>query len=262
MHNVLNLFVALSYYNSLFLANNKTARDIAIKFYWEFLNRLMDMSKDPSLSSYSKNTIFIPVWKNAWPTEDGTNVYDWAVNLNPISMIFRMLKKSPDELRNKWKDKDIVFIGKTGYFKVDFSKFALKDFAKFKIRLDKIYRGEPIDSDPDEDGYTSEPGNSDSSAAITAKVIDKIEDTTGIEVNDISSAIDQNDSQIKFKLGGSVVKAIPNMRIRNTMIKNINTTCSIGIVAPSDDTLVEVLKSNPELITLPSKGSMVAFYSK
>ena len=262
MYNGLNLFVDLSYYNSLFLANNKTARDIAIKFYWEFLNRLMDMSRDPSLSSYGKNTIFIPVWKNAWPTEDGTNVYDWAVNLNPISMIFRMLKKNPDELRNKWKDKDIVFIGKTGYFKVDFSKFALKDFAKFKIRLDKIYRGEPIDSDPDEDGYTSEPGDSDSSAAITAKVIDKIEDTTGIEVNDISSAIDQNDSQIKFKLGGSVVKAIPNMRIRNTMIKNINTTCSIGIVAPSDDTLVEVLKSNPELITLPSKGSMVAFYSK
>lgn len=262
MYNGLNLFVDLSYYNSLFLSNNKTTRDIAIKFYWEFLNRLMDMSKDPVLSTYGKNTIFIPVWKDAWPIAEGTNVYDWSVNLNPISMIFRMLKKNPDELRNKWKNKDIIFIGKTGYFKVDFSKFALKDFARFKIRLEKIYRGEPIESDPDEDGYVSGSIDSDSSAAIAAKVVDKIENTTGIEINDISSAVNQNNSQIDFKVDGSNISSIPNMRIRNSMIKNINTVCSIGVMAPSDDTMIEILKSNQDLIKLPSKGSMIAFYSK
>ena len=252
MYNGLNLFVDLGYYNKLFLQNNTTVKDIAIQFYWDFVNRLIDNAIEPEYRSrYSKNTIFIPVWSNAWPVQPNSYVYDWKVNLNPISMIFRMLRRNPAELKNKWGKLDVVFIGKTGYFKVDFKTFELKNLTKFKVRLEKLWRGEPIDRDPDEDGYqygSSElSADRDSTSAIAVKVIDKIEDSTGIEVNNVTSAITTNDASAMPKVDGSADPVIfPNMRIRNTTI-NTRGVCSIGILAPSEDNIVDTISHNDVL---------------
>lgn len=260
-YNGLNLFVDLSYYNSLFLQNNKTIKDIAIQFYWEFLGRLLDNSREPNLSKYGKNTIFIPVWKDAWTTKPNTEVYDWKENLNPISMIFRMLRKNPEALRSEWGNKDIIFIGKTGYFKVNFATFALKDLTRFKIRLEKLWRNEPIDQDPDEDGYSyskdTNPPDADSSAAIAIKVIDKIEDSSGVEINNVSAAVPNS---VDTKTDGSIT--IPNLRIRNTKINGIGTTCSIGIMAPSEDNVIEYLGKTNEIIDLTRSNTKTTFYSK
>lgn len=252
MYNGLNLFVDLGYYNKLFLQNNTTVKDIAIQFYWDFVNRLIDNAIEPEYRSrYSKNTIFIPVWSNAWPVQPNSYVYDWKVNLNPISMIFRMLRRNPVELKNKWGKLDVVFIGKTGYFKVNFNTFELKNLTKFKVRLEKLWRGELIDRDPDEDGYqygSSElSADRDSTSAIAVKVIDKIEDSTGIEVNNVSSAITTNDASAMPKVDGSADPVIfPNMRIRNTTI-NTKGVCSIGILAPSEDNIVDTISHNDVL---------------
>ena len=252
MYNGLNLFVDLGYYNKLFLQNNTTVKDIAIQFYWDFVNRLIDNAIEPEYRSrYSKNTIFIPVWSNAWPVQPNSYVYDWKVNLNPISMIFRMLRRNPAELKNKWGKLDVVFIGKTGYFKVNFKTFELKNLTKFKVRLEKLWRGELIDRDPDEDGYqygSSElSADRDSTSAIAVKVIDKIEDSTGIEVNNVSSAITTNDASAMPKVDGSADPVIfPNMRIRNTTI-NTTGVCSIGILAPSEDNIVDTISHNDVL---------------
>lgn len=249
MYNGLNLFVDLGYYNKLFLQNNTTVKDIAIQFYWEFVNRLIDNAIEPEYRSrYSKNTIFIPVWSNAWPVQPNSYVYDWKVNLNPISMIFRMLRSNPTELKNKWGKLDVVFIGKTGYFKVNFKTFELKNLTRFKVRLEKLWRGELIDRDPDEDGYqygSSElSADRDSTSAIAVKVIDKIEDSTGIEVNNVTSAITTNDASAMPKVDGSADPVIfPNMRIRNTTI-NTKGVCSIGILAPSEDNIVDTISHN------------------
>ena len=225
MYNGLNLFVDLGYYNKLFLQNNTTVKDIAIQFYWDFVNRLIDNAIEPEYRSrYSKNTIFIPVWSNAWPVQPNSYVYDWKVNLNPISMIFRMLRRNPAELKNKWGKLDVIFIGKTGYFKVNFNTFELKNLTKFKVRLEKLWRGEPIDRDPDEDGYqygSSElSADRDSTSAIAVKVIDKIEDSTGIEVNNVTSAITTNDASAMPKVDGSADPVIfPNMRSHNDVLR-------------------------------------------
>lgn len=252
MYNGLNLFVDLGYYNKLFLQNNTTVKDIAIQFYWDFVNRLIDNAIEPEYRSrYSKNTIFIPVWSNAWPVQPNSYVYDWKVNLNPISMIFRMLRRNPAELKNKWGKLDVVFIGKTGYFKVNFKSFELKNLTRFKVRLEKLWRGESIDRDPDEDGYqygSSElSADRDSTSAIAVKVIDKIEDSTGIEVNNVTSAITTNDASAMPKVDGSADPVIfPNMRIRNTTI-NTRGVCSIGILAPSEDNIVDTISHNDVL---------------
>ena len=260
MYNGLNLFIDLSYYNRLFLENNETIKDIAIKFYWEFLNRLLDFSKDPVLSKYGKNTIFIPVWKDAWNVQPGTGLMDWKVNLNPISMIFRMLKKAPEELRSKWGNKDIIFIGKTGYFKVDFSKFAFKDLTRFRVRLERLWRNEHIE-DTEEDGYdhnmNDNNGDPDSSAAIAAKVIDKIEDSTGVEINNVSGIIPPTTD---VKTDGNI--GVQNLRIRNTKINSIQSTCSIAVLAPTDANVVDFLSKSSNIIDLSKSNAMRTFYSK
>ena len=240
-----NLFVDLSYYNEIFLRNNTTVRDVAIQFYWDFVNRLIDKNTEfLSQYGYSKNTLFIPVWSNAWPTKENTYVYDWKENLNPISMIFRMLRKNPDELRNKWGKMDIIFLGQTGYFKVDFSKFDRKDLNKFKIRLEKLYRGENIEKDPDEDGYTygqnADVSDSDSSAAIAVKLVDKIEASSGITVDNVSKAVSVSDDSM-VKIDGSVI--YPNMRIRSSKIPVNIDGCSIGIMTPSEDDIINTIGS-------------------
>ena len=264
MYGGLNLYYDLSYYNQLFLNNNETTRDIAIQFYWEFVNRLLDVSKDPVLSKYSKNTIFIPVWKGAWNVKDNTYVYDWKENLNPISMIFRMLRKNPMELRSKWGKLDVVFLGKTGYFKVDFSKFELKNLTKFKIRLEKLNRGEIIDRDPDDDGYQYGPSDNSvnsSSAAIAVTVIDKIEDSTGIEINNVSKAVKTSDETIDIKADGSASIIFPNMRIRNTAIPINSNSISIAVMAPSDENIADTIKQQM-VVDISSRASMTAFFSK
>ena len=240
-----NLFVDLSYYNEIFLRNNTTVRDVAIQFYWDFVNRLIDKNTEfLSQYGYSKNTLFIPVWSSAWPTKENTYVYDWKENLNPISMIFRMLRKNPDELRSKWGKMDIIFLGQTGYFKVDFSKFDRKDLNKFKIRLEKLYRGENIEKDPDEDGYTygqnADVSNSDSSAAIAVKLVDKIEASSGITVDNVSKAVSVSDDSM-VKIDGSVI--YPNMRIRSSKIPVNIDGCSIGIMTPSEDDIINTIGS-------------------
>ena len=264
MYGGLNLYYDLSYYNQLFLNNNETTRDIAIQFYWEFVNRLLDVSKDPALSKYSKNTIFIPVWRGAWNVKDNTYVYDWKENLNPISMIFRMLRKNPMELRSKWGKLDVVFLGKTGYFKVDFSKFELKNLTKFKIRLEKLNRGEIIDRDPDDDGYQYGPSDNSvnsSSAAIAVNVIDKIEDSTGIEINNVSKAVKTSDETIDIKADGSASTIFPNMRIRNTAIQINSNSISIAVMAPSDENIADTIKQQM-VVDILSRASMTAFFSK
>lgn len=240
-----NLFVDLSYYNEIFLRNNTTVRDVAIQFYWDFVNRLIDKNTEfLSQYGYSKNTLFIPVWSSAWPTKENTYVYDWKENLNPISMIFRMLRKNPDELRSKWGKMDIIFLGQTGYFKVDFSKFDRKDLNKFKIRLEKLYRGENIEKDPDEDGYTygqnTDVSDSDSSAAIAVKLVDKIEASSGITVDNVSKAVSVSDDSM-VKIDGSVI--YPNMRIRSSKIPVNIDGCSIGIMTPSEDDIINTIGS-------------------
>ena len=248
MYKGLNLFMDLSYYNGLFLEHNKTIKDVAIKFYWEYLNRMLYHSNPYFKQNYSKNTIFIPVWSGAWDTKPGTFVYDWKQNLNPISLIFRMIRKNPEELK-KWKDIDFIFVGKTGFFRVDFSKFEFRNLVKFKRNLEKLWRREPISDDEEEDGYgvasNQVPSDVNSTSAITAQVIDKIEQSSGIEINDISAAMNKNELEElnKPKIDGSAIPSVPNLRIRTTAFPATSVDMSIAIMAPSEADIVDYLKT-------------------
>lgn len=270
MYRDLNTFIDLSYYNGLFLRNIGYQRDVAIKFYWEFLNRMLNGTDPYFRDHYSKNTIFVPVWKGAWDIKPDTYVYDWKENINPISVIFRMIRRNPTALIENWKNYNFIFVGRTGFFRVDFSQFALRNLVKFRRNLEKLYNQEPIIDDEEEDGYgppvmdSNKDADASSSAAITAQVVDQIEKSTGVEINDISAATAKNKQNIKTitnpKVDGSAVESIPDMTIKSTPIIMPNTKVGIAIMSPSQEKVLKATKDYRTLFKL--QNSMMNFYSK
>ena len=270
MYRDLNTFIDLSYYNGLFLRNIGYQRDVAIKFYWEFLNRMLNGTDPYFRDHYSKNTIFVPVWKGAWDIKPDTYVYDWKENINPISVIFRMIRRNPTALIESWKNYNFIFVGRTGFFRVDFSQFALRNLVKFRRNLEKLYNQEPIVDDEEEDGYgppvmgSNKDADASSSAAITAQVVDQIEKSTGVEINDISAATAKNKQNIKTitnpKVDGSAVEGIPDMTIKSTPIIMPNTKVGIAIMSPSQEKVLQAIKDYRTLFKL--QNSMMNFYSK
>lgn len=267
MYKQLNTFIDLSYYNGIFLNHITYQRDVAIKFYWEFLNRMLNGTDPYFRDNYSKNTIFVPIWKGAWDIKPDTYVYDWKENLNPISMIFRMIRRNPEEL-SKLSKYNFIFIGKTGYFRVDFSTFAIKHLVKFRRNLEKLYNQEPIVDDEDEDGYGSPVmggdtiDNTSSTAAITVQVVDQIEDSTGVEINNVSAALKHDKQNIKSltnqKISGNI-ESIPDLKISSKPVNTGGMKVGLAIMAPSEDNIVEVIKQDN---IFKHSANFINFYSK
>lgn len=197
MYKKFNAYIDLSYYNGLFLSKNNYKLDRAVNFYFEFMCRLIN-NKEIN-DEYKKKTIFIPVDTGVWPVEPMTDIYDYRKNINPISVIFRLVRTNSAILKKELGNKDIIFVGSRGYFKIDFNKFEIKDLNRIKINLRKLMSiDEKIEDDFEydelgDDGDDKVEGKGvNSSKAITANVINTIERGTGISINNISSASTKN----------------------------------------------------------------------
>ena len=274
MYRGRNIFIDLSYYHGLFLNNLRYTKDKAIAMYWDFINRIINDSEYKNI--YKKITIFIPVYPDAWDTNNPDELMDYKKSINPISMIIRMLRRNPDALK-AWGNKDIVFISPKGYFKVNFNTFQFKDMPKFKRFIKKLVTYEDIVDDAEEDGYTDNSKEVDSPGAITASIVDKIEKNTGVKIDDITG--DKETSYEGIKLDDSETKVFDqkpqfdHLRIRTDKIKlpsaklkfNINNkeeitnSNTIFIMAPNDDETIESLKK--EFMSNGFKLSKEAFYT-
>ena len=269
MYKGLNTFIDLSYYNGLFLKNIGYQRDIAIRFYWEYLNRMLKGTDPYFRENYSRNTIFVPVWVGAWDVQKDTYVYDWKANVNPISMIFRMIRRNPAELATL-SAYNFIFVGREGYFRVDFSNFSISSLIKFKRNLEKLYNREHISDDEDEDGYGRSPavgGNADdttsSTAAISAQIIDKIEDSSGIEINNISAAVGKSKQNLtnlaKPNLNdASALDTIPDMTIISKSVKIPEKNVGIGIMSPGEESMLATMKMTKDIFKNGNFGYLIS----
>ena len=269
MYKGLNTFIDLSYYNGLFLKNIGYQRDIAIRFYWEYLNRMLKGTDPYFRENYSRNTIFVPVWVGAWDVQKDTYVYDWKANVNPISMIFRMIRRNPAELATL-AAYNFIFVGREGYFRVDFSNFSISSLTKFKRNLEKLYNREHISDDEDEDGYGRSPavgGNADdttsSTAAISAQIIDKIEDSSGIEINNISAAVGKSKQNLtnlaKPNLNdASALDTIPDMTIISKSVKIPEKNVGIGIMSPGEESMLATMKMTKDIFKNGNFGYLIS----
>lgn len=201
MYRKSNVFIDLSYYNSLFLKNLNYKLDRGVNFYFEFMNRLIN---NPAVTSeYKMRTVFIPIDSGVWGTSDPITLWDYRKNINPISVIFRLLKSNPSLLKKELCKNNIIFVGSRGYFKIDFKQLDLRDLNRLKKNITKLmsfsepieddYESDDVTNDDTEVSYGKKKNNSDSSKAMAMNMIDKIEKGTSIKLNNVSS-ISQKDN--------------------------------------------------------------------
>ena len=156
-----------------------------------------------------------------------------------------MIRHNPGNLK-AWGNKDILFVSPKGYFKINFTTFAQKDLAKFKQFIGKLATYDDIADDENEDGYGNKSVDTDSPAAITAKITDKIEKNTGIKLDDITGNGDM-DKVLPEKVQVDHLRIrtgkfnIPASKIKGDEITDSNT---VIIFAPNDDATVEAVKNS------------------
>lgn len=178
-YNGLNLFVDLSRYNEAFIMNNTFTRVRGYNSYNELMSRLIGDKRFNS--KYKLKTVIIPIldWdtigkdKKLWMIQDG---------INPISCIYHSLNTNPDSIKKQYPNTNFLFIGKNGYFKINFDTFDFKKQSNLFIRNIKLLRDKKYVPEEDETLRDT------SAKVITTNIIDKVEKSQGIKIDDISKA--------------------------------------------------------------------------
>ena len=170
-----NLFVDLYYYNQIFFKNNDWINNKGFRLYLDFMSRLIN---NPNLKEYKKKTIIIPI--KDWGQSE--NLWNYRVSINPLSIIYHMMYSGmSSQLKDLFKDYDIIFMGSDNYFKINFSELDI-DFKKlsitFKTFLMRVFKNEEF---PLEDVDTTS-DNSQSPEVIKANIVDKIELAKGVDL--------------------------------------------------------------------------------
>lgn len=221
LYNRLNVFVDTSYYHNLYLKNAFKNSKRSYYMYFDFLNRLME--NEEIFKSYNKITYYFPVqFTRNGNTVD--NLLDIKIDLNPLSLIIYFLKKDNEPLK-RWANKEIVFLGDKGYFKVNFANFTIKNLQKFRKNVTRLLSKEEIGEDEDMDEFEPE----DSPKAMAAETLDVIEKNTGVKIDDISGI-----SSIKIKhlsMDTLTPKLIDEKSSNAIMILGTNSDAVISMIS-------------------------------
>lgn len=183
-YNNLNLFIDLHYYNQAYLNNNTFTVTKSIDMYFEFIRRFI-LDKRIDKAGYIKKTVFIPVYNWRGTTDHSTKLYDYLKNLNPISVFYKKMKLSMNDLK-VFDGIDFIFFGWNGYFKMNTAELKDGDINKFKRFILALDNQENID---DSDEPDSSPNG------ITTSILDKLETNKGIVVHSLTGEIDKVDDK-------------------------------------------------------------------
>jgi len=166
-----NIYVDNHIYNKIFTMSETYNRDKAIDLLYALFDRFIN---NANYKSYTRKTVLIPVneWASDIPT---TSLFEFSKSINPFSMIVRLFKK-PKENLNKLAGIDFIFIGNNSWFKMKMEDLDMKNLNLFKTNILKIRNNDIVEDNVPEDKED-----------IKTRLIGKIEDLTGIEVNNISS---------------------------------------------------------------------------
>ena len=169
-----NIYVDNHIYNKIFTMSETYNRDKAIDLLYALFDRFIN---NPNYKEYTKKTVLIPVneWASDIPT---TALFEFSKSINPFSMIVRLFKK-PKENLDKLAGMDFIFIGNNSWFKMKMEDLDMKNLNLFKTNILKIRNNDIVEDNVPEDKDD-----------IKTRLISKIEDLTGIEVNNVSRVQD------------------------------------------------------------------------
>lgn len=186
-YNKLNLYIDLSYYNQVYLGNNSFTINKSIDMYFEFIRRFIN-DRRIDAAGYTKKTVFIPI--DGWKYDNTkSTVYDYMKTLNPLSVFHKKIRLAQDDL-HVFDNIDFIFLGNNGYFKFNPLQEECMDFRKY-IRFINVLQSNEVINDDDA------PNNS--SDAITADIVDKIEKSKGIKIHNLTGETQSKDEEEKLK---------------------------------------------------------------
>ena len=170
----MNIYIDNHIYNKIFTLSEAYNRDKAIDLLYALFDRFIN---NPNYKGYTKKTVLIPVneWAGDIPT---TSLFEFSKSINPFSMIVRLFKK-PKENLDKLSGMDFIFIGNNSWFKMKMEDLDMKNLNLFKTNILKIRNNDIVEDNVPEDKED-----------IKTRLISKIEDLTGIEVNNVSRVQD------------------------------------------------------------------------
>ena len=196
-----NLFVDLYYYMNLFLQNNQWTMKRGFDLFYDFMSRMLDASKYEA-NGYKNKTIFIPVAD--WNRFHDNNIWNFRVNINPISITYHlMFTENLSGLNKLYKGYDVVFVGNNCLFRLDTNQLNSNNIrslsTKFKLFCLKICNNEQFDQ---EDIDTSFDNNLDTDV-VKANIIDKLDVEKNIDLTPqmayIKKQVDSNSTTKKEK---------------------------------------------------------------
>ena len=233
-----NLFVDTYFYTSLFFENNKWTLQKGLNLYLDFVNKLVN-KPELTTAGYKNRVIMIPV--DDWDEKHDGTLWNYRSSLNPMSLIYQfMYTDNLATLQKTFGDIDILFVGRDQYFKINFSQIDKKDCkklsVKFKTFLVKFSKNEQFDV---EDIDTTA-DFADDKDVIKAKVIDKIEDSRGVDLTpDVAKAEakakKKSDEAKKLDASKSTTKV-------STTVKNTTTTKTVKTVPDKNKPTVNDIK--------------------
>lgn len=170
-----NLFFDTSHYNDVFIRNNTFKGKKGNGVYLELMKRLINSK---SLESYTKKTVVIPV--SDWNRNPDTKIYDYMKNINPLSALYLEMYMNPNAFKEAFGDTEFLFLGDKSYFKVNFNKMELnKSKLAIICRNLELLKVKGFVTNEDDDEPESSP------KAITADIVDKIEKSQDVTIDNI-----------------------------------------------------------------------------
>ena len=186
-----NVFIDLYYYNELFFKNNVWKLRKGFDLYLSLLERLL---ADPRIKAngYTKKTLFIPV--KDWDLDRSTKMWMYRESINPISIIFELMRVDNNRLKQVFGDTVLVFFDNNRIFKLDFSE--IEDIPKASqlfMKFIKLFRTGQVEEDSDVD---TEFDHKETPEVIKANIVDQIELAKGVDLTSKVADIKKNDDKI------------------------------------------------------------------
>ena len=181
-----NLFYDLSYYNEIFFAHNTIFKmDKAVDLYFDFMSRLINPARLPK--SYTKKTMLVPILD--WVDDPKIRTWLYRDNINPISVIHRMMVRNMAKVKQLFGDMDVIFMAPNCYFKINFSTLTAEQEKTcqnlFKTFIVKIEKGQTFSADEEDDT----PKDQESNKVIVTNIVDKVEKARKVDMSTKSAYI-------------------------------------------------------------------------
>ena len=184
LYNRLNIFVDLSHYNESYIQNTTLTKIRGANAYMDLITRLINDNRI-SNTGYTNQCIIIPVdsWMKIIGEENKDKFYLIGNTVNILSCIYWAIQTGNIDLKKIFGNRDVLFLGQSSFMKINFSKEY--DSKKLSLYLRNIKN--IIDNNIVVDPEAVINGKATASArAITMDVIDKLETSRKIKIDNIS----------------------------------------------------------------------------